>query len=112
MFVTITSLKLKSLWGFFRLSLYGLRISHQAKAEKGFLDMKNTGFGYNHYTASLWQSEVDLKRFARSGAHLEAMKLTGTLAREVRTYTFAATKIPDWKEAKELLQANGKVLTF
>jgi len=112
MFVTVTSLKLRSLWGFFKLSLHGLRISNQAKAERGFLAIKNTGFGYVHYTASLWQSEEDLKRFAKSGAHLQAMKISASLAREVRTLTFAATKIPDWKEAKKLLAENGKVLVF
>lgn len=112
MFVTITSLKLRSLWGFFRLSLSGLKISNQAKQEKGFVSLKNTGFGYLHYTITLWESEEDLKRFAHSGAHKEAMKQGATLAEKIITYTFPADKLPDWKEAKMLLNKNGKALNF
>lgn len=112
MFVTITSLKLKSVWGFFKLSLFGLRISNQAKKEKGFVSMKNTGFGYMHYTLTQWESEDDLKRFSRSGQHLTAMKTSATLATEIRTYTYAEDRIPDWNTAKKLLIENGKSVTF
>ena len=65
--------------------------------------MKNTGFGYLHYTLTLWQAEDDLKRFARTGAHLAAMKQSASLATEIRTYTFQAEKLPDWNRAKQLL---------
>ena len=112
MFVTITSLKLKSVWGFFKLSLNGLKISNQAKKEKGFVALKNTGFGYMHYTLTLWESEEDLKRFARSGAHKEAMKQSASLADEVRIYTFPADELPNWREAKKLLSQQGRVFTF
>ena len=112
MFITITSLKLKSVWGFFRLSLNGFKISNQAKNENGFVALKNTGFGYWHYTITQWQSEEDLKRFAHSGAHREAMKQSASLASEIRTYTFAADELPNWQEAKKLLNQHGKVLTF
>lgn len=112
MYVTVTSLKLRSVWGFFKLSLYGLKISQQAKAEKGFVAMKNAGFGKLHFTLTQWQSEEDLKRFARSGNHLEAMKASAKLATEIRTYTFAIAQLPDWASAKKLLAEHGKVLTF
>ena len=100
MFVTVTSLKLKSVWGFFKLSWHGLQISNQAKQEQGFVTIKNTGFGYLHYTLTQWKTEEDLKRFARSGAHLTAMKKSSELASEIRTYTYVADQLPNWKEAK------------
>jgi Domain of unknown function (DUF3291) len=112
MFVTITSLKLKSVWGFFKLSLHGLKISNQAKKEKGFVSIKSTGFGYFHYTLTHWKSEEDLKRFAYSGAHKEAMKEGAMLAEEIRTYTFEADELPNWKEAKMMLNQKGKLLTY
>lgn len=112
MYVTITSLKLRSLWGFFKLSWHGLKISQQANAEKGFIAMKNTGFGYTHYTLSHWQTEADLKRFARSGQHLDAMKGSATLATEIRTYTYESAIMPDWATAKTLLTQKGKLLQF
>lgn len=110
--VTVTSIRLKSVWYFFRLSLFGLKISRQAKSEKGFIKMKNTGFGYDHYTLSVWESEEDIKRFARSGMHLEAMRQTGSIASEVRTYTYLTNTLPGWKEVKKLLKDKGKIHKF
>lgn len=74
--------------------------------------MKNTGFGYLHFTLSVWETEEDLKRFAREGAHLKAMKKSSVLATEIRTYTYQDVCPPNWKEAKNLLLEKGKVLTF
>lgn len=112
MYVTVTSLKLRSIWGFFKLSVFGLKISQQAKAEKGFIAMKNTGFGLLHYTLTHWQSEEDLKRFARSGQHLQAMKESSQMATEIRTYTYQSATMPNWAEAKKLLTEKGKLLSF
>ena len=105
MFITVTSLRLRSLWGFFRLSWLGLKISLQARKSKGFVQMKNTGFGYLHFTASLWESEEDLKAFARTGAHLAAMRQGSSLASEIRTHTYAGARLPSWKEVRALLHA-------
>ena len=112
MVITITSIRLKSVWYFFKLSLFGLRIVKQTKQEKGFMQMKNTGFGYMHYTLSVWESEEDLKRFARSGAHAAAMQQSKNIATEIRTYTYQIEQIPSWQEVKRLLKEKGKVHTF
>lgn len=65
--------------------------------------MKNTGFGYMHYTISAWESEADLKRFARSGAHLQAMKEMHSIAEFVQTHTYEGSTMPNWQQAKEML---------
>lgn len=112
MIVTVTSLRLKSVWLFFKLSWYGLQISRQAKATPGLLKITNTGFGYVHYTCSAWQDEVSMKNFAKTGAHLEAMKKSSALATEIRTYTFQTDEMPGWNQVKTLLAEKGKVLHF
>lgn len=112
MIITVTSIKLKSLWLFFRLSMYGFKIQQQAKKSKGFIKMKNTGFGYLHYTLSVWESVEDLKKFASEGAHKEAMKLSRELSHEIRTYTYTADKLPPWSEVKELLAGKAKVISY
>ena len=112
MIITVTSIRLRSIWYFFKLSLFGLRITRQLKTEKGFLRLKNTGFGYRHYTMSVWKSEEDLKRFSHTGAHHQAMKQSRSIALEIRTYTFSDERIPPWKEVRELLSEKGKVLSF
>ena len=113
MVVTITSIKLRKLWYFFILSYLGLKVQLGIKSKKGFLKMKNTGFGYLHYTLTVWESEADMKDFARSsGEHLEAMNWSRKLATEVRAYTFETNEIPDWSEAKRLVLEKGRVISF
>ena len=60
---------------------------------------------------TLWETEHDLKEFARSGSHLEAMKNSRQIAKEIRTLTIDAEVLPNWKEAKKMLEG-GKVITF
>ncbi len=112
MYITLTSIRLKSAWKFFQLSKNGLRISRQCKKEPGFVGMKNTGFGLNHYTMSRWETEEDRNRFYRNGPHAAAMKKTADMASELATYSYEAKDFPDWKTAKRMLKENGKVMRF
>lgn len=112
MVVTITALKLRSLWGFFRLSWHGLQIVRQMKQQQGFLEMKNTGFGYWHYTLSAWENEAAIKPFAHSGAHLQALKQSKRLATEIVIYTFECDQLPSWPQAKQLLQEHGRTIRY
>jgi heme-degrading monooxygenase HmoA len=110
MFITITSIRLKSWWRFFQLSIHGYKITGQLRQQKGFIKLKNTGFGYLHFTMSAWESEADIKKFYREGAHLAAMKRASAIATETRTLTYQAESLPGWKDAKQLLLEKGKVL--
>ncbi|MES2764852.1 MAG: DUF4188 domain-containing protein [Bacteroidota bacterium] len=112
MHITVTSLKLKRLWHFFILANYAFKVTKQMRNEKGFLSFKNKGLGRMQYTLSAWESEEDLKRFARSGAHKTAMQKTNKIASEVNTLTYQSDIIPDWKAAKDLLLTKGKVIKF
>lgn len=112
MYITVTSLTLRSLFGFFKLANHGRKIQQQAKSSPGFIRMKNTGLGYTHYTLSAWKSIEEIQAFARIGAHLAAMQQSQALAVEVNTYTYEAGEMPGWREAKELLNKNGKRLRF
>jgi hypothetical protein len=112
MIISLTYLKLKSIWKFFPLSYNAMHIVRQTRAQEGFVKMKSMGFGYHHYTLSVWDGEKDLKEFSRSGAHLRAMKKSNSLASEIRIYTYHDEKIPSWKEVKAILREKGKVFTF
>jgi hypothetical protein len=107
---TITSIELKGPLKFFALSAHALTIIKQLKATK-CKDFKKRGFWTKHYTMTLWNNESELKEFAKSGAHLDAMKKSKQIAKEIRTLTIDADKLPSWNEAKLLLE-NAKVLTF
>ena len=112
MFVTVTFIELHSPWQFFALSNHGRKIQAQAKRSEGFVRMKNTGWWRHHYTLSIWKSEAEMKQFARSGAHLEAMKQSAKLATVLSTYTYQANELPSWTDAKRLLHEKGKQVKF
>jgi heme-degrading monooxygenase HmoA len=110
MIITVTSIKLRSLFSFFKLSLFALRIIRQLETQPGFRGMKKTGLGSLHYTMSAWDSEADMQRFSKSGAHLEAMRQSRSIGSEIQTYTYEADSFPSWKEAKLLLEKGKRIV--
>jgi len=107
---TITSIELKSPLKFFALSSYALKIMKQFKTSN-IIEFKKRGFWTKHYTMSLWKNELDMKSFAMNGAHLEAMKKSRLIAKEIRIITIDADKLPDWKSAISLLD-NAKIYKY
>ena len=108
--VTITSIELKGPFKFFALSAKAFSITKQLKSSN-YQGFRSSGFWTKHYTMTLWNNEEDLKTFARSGAHLKAMKSSKEIAKEIRTITIEADSLPNWKKAKRLL-LNGKVIQY
>ena len=108
--VSITSIELKGPLKFFLLSMHARKILMQLKATS-YKAFKKRGIWTTHYTMTLWNSEEEMREFVRSGAHLEAMKASKKIAKEIRSFTYDADQLPDWKEAKRLLE-NGKVTGF
>lgn len=108
--VTITSIELKGPFKFFLLASKALQITRQLKATN-CKDFSKRGFWTTHYTMTLWESEKELRAFTKSGAHLEAMKTSSEIAKEIWTFTYDAKELPSWDEAKKLLK-KGKVLRF
>lgn len=107
---TITSIKLKGPFNYFALSVKAWRIMKQLKST-GYTDFKNKGFWTIHYTMTLWPSESEMKGFASSGAHKEAMRTSKRIAKEIRTITIDTNELPSWSVAKEHLE-KGKVIQF
>ncbi|WP_411031842.1 DUF3291 domain-containing protein [Spongiimicrobium sp. 3-5] len=105
--VSITSIELKSPLHFFRLSIFAFHIFNQLKTAN-CIAFKKKGFWTKHYTMTLWRNEQDMRAFAYSKAHLDAIKRSKLLAKEIRTITIEANDIPKWKEAQILLKSEGK----
>lgn len=107
---TLTSIELKGPLKFFALSGQAMGIIKQLKSTN-CKDFKKKGIWTKHYTMTLWNNEAELKEFAKSGAHLEAMKRSSQIAKEIRTITIDTDVLPDWEKAKKLLEG-GKVFKF
>jgi hypothetical protein len=111
MIVTISHIKLKSPMKFLLLTWHAIRSAYQLRFNKACLHYKTSGLMMAHYTISLWTNAEELKKFSHSGAHLDALKATKSLAKEIRTFTYEDDKLPNWEEAKKKL-AMGRVITF
>jgi len=109
--LTITSIELKGILKFFILSQQALFILKQLRSSqcKGF---KKKGIWTTHYTMTLWNSEQEMKAFAHSGAHLSAMKLSQSIAKEIKILTIDANEFPSWNQAIELLNRQGKSFKY
>lgn len=110
--LTITSIKLRTPFHFFLLSLLAMRVVFQLKQTRGLHRSQTTGFWTKHYTMTLWDGTESLKSFARTGNHLAAMKRSASLASEIRILTIEAEKFPTWKAAKLLLDSDARVIRY
>ena len=107
---TITSIELKGPFKYFVLSSMAWRIMKQLKSSD-YEDFRKTGFWTVHCTMTLWRSEDEMRKFASSGAHKDAMQSSRRIAKEIRTITIDAEELPSWSVAKQLLK-KGKVIRF
>ena len=73
--------------------------------------LKKRGVWTKHYTMTLVKNRDEMKAFAYSGAHKEAMKKSAELAKEIRTHTVESDQLMSWKEAIPVLQ-EGKIITY
>lgn len=61
---------------------------------------------------SLWESEKDMRDFFRNGEHSKAMKNAGKIAAEIKTIHFEADDFLAWKEAKDEVDRNGRLIKY
>jgi len=109
--LVITSIKLRSPFFYFALSLWGLKIVRQIKSLP-CLGWKASGFWTDHYTMTLWESQPAINSFVRAGAHKLAMTQGPKIASEVRTLTLNSPTMLPWKVAIERLKKEGRIISF
>lgn len=110
MIVSITSIELKGPLKFFALSYNAMQIMRQMKTTN-CLKMKKRGVWTKHYTMTLWENEDQMMAFVSSGAHLDAMKKSREMAKEIRVMHFEGSSLPNWKTALKHLE-NAKVIRY
>lgn len=111
MVATLTSLELKSPLKLISFMSHVMKIVKQLKAST-CISFKLTGFWTKHYTMTLWESAEASRNFARQGFHVESMKVSAKLSKEIRTLTIDSDTLPTWAEAKERLLKEGRILKF
>mmetsp|Transcript_25195 Transcript_25195/g.43507 ORF Transcript_25195/g.43507 Transcript_25195/m.43507 type:complete len:114 (-) Transcript_25195:529-870(-) len=112
MVVVVTYIKLKGISRLFRFFSLTSKVVQQLQSSQGLLAYQLAGVVREFYTITAWENSEAMKQFARSGAHLEAMKRSREIADEGRTYMYEAEAIPSWPEANRLLVEQGKLFKF
>jgi len=107
MYISITGLKPKGLWGLIRFWILAIPSFNQAKSAKGNLNTAVKKINGYNCTISAWENREMMLAFLKSGAHLKAMKAFNSIATG-RTYGYESDKIPNWEEAYSTLETKGK----
>jgi heme-degrading monooxygenase HmoA len=98
--------KLAKLYSFLRLSK---QIEQEALAAEGNIKVKLMGGNLSSfYVLTVWDSTENMMKFSRSGKHLEAIRKSKELSKEIRLLHYDSDAIPSDKEAKLMLQNNPK----
>ena len=101
-YLSITRLKLKSPLLLPSFLIHTEWIIHQIKTSPGFLKGKAIGtINLSMWTATLWQSEVAMRSFYRSGAHQRVMNYLNAWSSEaaVGHQVVDIQELPSWEEA-------------
>lgn len=107
MYISITGLKPRNFFSFFRFWTLAIPSFKQAQQAKGMQYAAVKQIKGYQCTLTAWESRDLMLDFMRSGAHLKAMKSFHRIATGT-TYGFEATQLPTWDEAFTLLQEKGK----
>jgi heme-degrading monooxygenase HmoA len=110
-FVSVTRLRIRSVWFMPRFVLHALRTMRQCKRAPGFLggsllpDRKLT-----FWTMTLWQDQAAMRAYMTGGAHLKAMPklLEWCDEASVVHWTQDAAAMPSWKDADRAMRAQGR----
>ncbi len=106
-YVSITGLRVKSIWRVPQFLWHALSSMRQARRAPGVLFAEARSIDGVQHTLSVWRSREDMRAFMSTGAHLAAMKdfrrfATGS------TCGFEAEHPPSWDEAIAYWREHGR----
>lgn len=109
MYVSITRLKLKSIWLLAKFANQSQTVASQARVSSGNLKVKlsNRWFRY-FFTITHWNSKEAMQQFMSNGAHKSAMRQWSLYASEVKAYGYETNDPPTWKEARLMIANKGR----
>jgi len=110
--VSITRLRVRSIFYMPVFMLHAMRTSAQAQKSEGILGIE-TRFEKNNvvWTKTIWTEESAMKKYRGSGAHQIAMRLLSEICSEasVARWQQADTQLPTWEEAHQRMLREGKL---
>ena len=108
MYVSVTGVKPKGLFGWIRFWTFAIPASKDAQKAEGILHCAlNSLNGYQH-TLTVWKSKEHMLGYLTSPAHLKAMKNLSKIG-SGKVYGYETNSIPSWEDAFTELDKNGRI---
>lgn len=108
-YVSITGLKLKSLFHSPRFWWLAIRSMRQAMQASGNISASAQTINGIHHTLTVWKDEAAMRTYLVQGAHLQAMKAFRGIATG-KTIGFFAETPPDWSEVHQIWLERGRIV--
>ena len=110
-YVSITGLKLKSIWYLLKFTKYSGPSMKQASSAPGNVSAEGNYRNGTLHTLSVWEDRKSMVKFMASGAHAQAMKITSEVSPPggTKVYGYETTQIPTWNEAIDIWQKYGRI---
>ena len=108
-YVSVTGLKVKSIWHHPQFWLHAVPSAIQAQSAPGIVEARTTARNGIQHTLTVWEDRKHMLRYLREGAHLKAMKVTAQVSDPAGTkvYGYESDTIPTWEEALALWEVHG-----
>jgi hypothetical protein len=106
-YVSITGLKLKRWWHFFRFMSLTIPATRQARRSAGNISVELTKSNGVYHTLTVWHREEDMRNFLYEGAHLRAVRAFGDIA-DGKTFGFETTEPPAMNDVHSLWLEHGR----
>lgn len=106
-YVSVTGLRLRSVWVWPRFAWHAVRSMRQARTAEGNLFADARRIDGVHHTLTVWTSRDAMRAYLVAGAHLEAMKAFKDIG-EGTTVGYTADAVPTWWSALAVLETDGR----
>ena len=100
MYVSITGLKTKNIFSWFKFWLLAIPAFRVAQKAKGIIFCETKKVKYYHHTLTVWESKNDMLNCKKSCCHIKAMQSFNNIATD-KIYSHEINLIPSWDEALE-----------
>lgn len=110
--VSITRLRVRSIWFLPLFALHAMRSATQAMKSEGIVNFETrVEDPFTHWTKTVWKDEPAMKSFRNSGAHQLAMRILSEICSEA-SYTRwqqETPEVPNWEQAHKAMLTQGKL---
>lgn len=108
--VSITRLRVRSIFYMPLFALHALRSGFQARSAEGIQDFATRVEAWDtHWTKTVWKEEGSMKRFRNTGAHQRAMRILAEICSEASyaRWQQESPEPPTWEDAHKRMLAQG-----